>query len=177
MMRLLQSCIHPDLENLDGRTLHRRAARGIALTGESILLLYTEYYRDYSLPGGGVDEGEDLLQGLVRELEEETGARNIKVMQPFGLYEEYRPWYKPEYDIIHIESYCYVCRVDFELGSTRLEDYEKRNGMVPVWIDVRDAIKHNKELMASGKSKGMSIKRETFLLEQIAEELLDNPPK
>ena len=109
-------------------------------------------------------------------MEEETGARNIKVMQHFGLYEEYRPWYKPEYDIIHIESYCYVCRVDFELGSTRLEDYEKSNAMVPVWINVRDAIKHNKELMAPGKSKGRSIKRETFLLEQIAEELLDNPP-
>ena len=171
-MRLLKSCIHPDVENLEGSIFHRRAGRAIALSGELILLLYTEYYKDYSLPGGGVDEGEDLIEGLKRELEEETGARNIKVRQPFGLYEEYRPWYKPEHDIIHIESYCYVCDVDFELGKTRLEDYEKNNGMSPVWIDIREAIGHNKKLMNSGEAKGMSIQRETFLLEQITRELL-----
>ena len=172
MTRLLKSTVHPALDHLDGTILRRRAARAIALSGDHILLLYTEYYQDYSLPGGGVDDGEDIIAGLVRELQEETGARNIKVMEPFGLYEEYRPWYKPEYDIIHIESYCYVCRVDFELGSTQLEDYEKNNGMSPVWIDVREALAHNKRLIDSGESLGMSIERETFLLERIAEELL-----
>ena len=177
MMRLLQSCIHPDLDNLEGSIFHRRAARAIALHGENILLLYTDYYQDYSLPGGGLDDGEDLHQGLIRELEEETGARNIQVLEPFGLYEEYRPWYKPEHDIIHIASYCYICKVDSELGLTRLEDYEKRNGMNPVWVNIQEAIKHNRELMQSGKSKGMSIKRETFLLEQVAVELLGDGTK
>tara|TARA_Y100000589_G_C26917951_1_gene533137 strand:+ start:115 stop:648 length:534 start_codon:yes stop_codon:yes gene_type:complete len=171
-MRLLKSSIHPDVENLQGSIFHRRAARAIVLDGESILLLYTDYYKDYSLPGGGVDEGEDLIEGLKRELEEETGARNIKVGQAFGLYEEYRPWYKPEHDIIHIESYCYVCHVDRELGPTRYEEYEKRNGMKPVWKNIHDSISHNEKIMESGDQKGMSMERETFLLKLIAREIV-----
>ena len=171
-MRLLKSHIHSDIQDLDGSILHRRATRAIALRGAQILLLYTKYYDDYSLPGGGLDEGEELVEGLVRELQEETGALNIQVGKSFGLYEEYRPWYKPEHDIIHIESYCYVCEVDFELGKTRLEDYEKSNGMVPMWVDIHEALTHNKRQIDSGQAKGMSIQRETFLLERVTEELL-----
>ena len=52
-------------------------------------MLYTERYHDYTLPGGGIDEGEDDIEGLVRELEEETGAQNIRDIREFGLYEEH----------------------------------------------------------------------------------------
>ena len=33
----------------------------------------------------GLDEGEDLVEGLCRELKEETGARNISDIEPFGI--------------------------------------------------------------------------------------------
>lgn len=171
-MRLLKSTVHPDIEKLEGRIFHRKAARGIILDGENILMLYTARYHDYTLPGGGIDEGEDAIQGLIRELEEETGARNIRNISAFGMYEEYRPWYKPEHDIMHMESYCYVCTIDAELGETQFEDYEINNGMKPVWLNIYDAIAHNEETIANSDKKGMSIERETFLLKQIAAELL-----
>ncbi|MCG6467119.1 NUDIX domain-containing protein, partial [Vibrio parahaemolyticus] len=77
-MRHLQSTIHPELDHLDDKIIFQRnAARAIVLDGEDVLLLYTERYHDYTLPGGGIDEGEDVIAGLVRELEEETGAQNI----------------------------------------------------------------------------------------------------
>ncbi len=171
-MRLLQSSVHPELTNLDGTLFHRKAARGIILKGEEILMVYTARYHDYTLPGGGLDDGEDAVEGLIRELQEETGARNIRDIREFGLYEEYRPWYKPDFDIMHMESYCYVCTIDDELGETRLEDYEVINGMKPVWINIFDAIAHNEHTMANSEKKGMSIERETFLLKRIVEELL-----
>ncbi|WP_299018014.1 NUDIX hydrolase [uncultured Photobacterium sp.] len=171
-MRLLKSTVHPDIETLEGSIFHRKAARGIILNGEDILMLYTERYHDYTLPGGGIDEGEDAVAGLIRELEEETGACNIRDIEPFGMYEEFRPWYKPEHDIMHMESYCYVCTIDAELGETKLEDYEINNGMKPVWLNIYDAIAHNEETIANSDKKGMSIERETFLLKQIAAELL-----
>lgn len=171
-MRLLQSSVHPELTNLDGTLFHRKAARGIILKGEEILMVYTARYHDYTLPGGGLDDGEDAVEGLIRELQEETGARNIRDIREFGLYEEYRPWYKPDFDIMHMESYCYVCTIDDELGETRLEDYEVSNGMKPVWINIFDAIAHNEHTMANSEKKGMSIERETFLLKRIVEELL-----
>ncbi|KLV06941.1 DNA mismatch repair protein MutT [Photobacterium aquae] len=171
-MRLLKSTVHPDLANLDGTMFHRKAARGIILNGTDILMLYTERYHDYTLPGGGIDEGEDAVAGLIRELEEETGARNIRDIEEFGMYEEYRPWYKTDFDIMHMESYCFVCVIDPELGETKLEDYEVNNGMKPVWINIFDAIAHNEHTMANSEKKGMSIERETFLLKRIVSELL-----
>lgn len=172
-MRHLHIATHPEVEPLSQqRILQRKAARAIVLDGEDILMLYTERYHDYTLPGGGVDEGEDILQGMVRELEEETGAQNIHNIKPFGLYEEFRPCYKDDADVMHMVSYCFTCKIDRELGDTNYEDYEIKNGMKPVWINIRDAITHNELTMAESEKKGMSIERETFLLRLIAKELL-----
>ncbi|EKO3375538.1 MULTISPECIES: NUDIX hydrolase [Vibrio] len=172
-MRHLHIATHPEVEPLSQqRILQRKAARAIVLDGEDILMLYTERYHDYTLPGGGVDEGEDILQGMVRELQEETGAQNIHNIKPFGLYEEFRPWYRDDADVMHMVSYCFTCKIDRELGDTNYEDYEIKNGMKPVWINIRDAITHNELTMAESEKKGMSIERETFLLRLIAKELL-----
>lgn len=172
-MRHLHIATHPEVGPLSQHhILQRKAARAIVLDGEEILMLYTERYHDYTLPGGGVDEYEDILQGLVRELREETGAQNIHNIKAFGLYDEFRPWYKDDADILHMVSYCFTCQVDRELGETNYETYEINNGMKPVWINIRDAIAHNEQTMANSDKKGMSIERETFLLRLIAKELL-----
>ncbi|GAD79823.1 NUDIX hydrolase [Vibrio ezurae] len=172
-MRHLHTQVHPSLAKLDQQTIiQRKATRAIALRGEQILLMYTERYHDYSLPGGGLDEGEDVIAGLVRELQEETGAQNVRDIAPFGVYEEFRPWYKNEANVMHMHSYCYVCLVDETLGRPNLEEYEINNGMTAVWVNIHEAIKHNENTIAKSAKKGLSIERETFLLHLIAKELL-----
>ena len=176
-MRHIHTAIHSSLgslENFDDRSIFtRKATRAIALTqDEMILMLYTKRYEDYSLPGGGLDSGESITEGMIRELTEETGAQNIRDIEEFGIFEEYRPWYKPDFDIQHMISYCYTCTVDKELGNTDLEHYELSNGMKPMWINIHKAIEHNEETIASSQKKGMSIERETYLLRLIRDELL-----
>jgi 8-oxo-dGTP pyrophosphatase MutT (NUDIX family) len=172
-MRHLQTAVHPDVERLSQYTvLQRKATRAIVIDGEDILMLYTERYHDYTLPGGGLDDGEDVLAGLVRELEEETGAKNIHSIKPYGIYEEFRPWYKNDFDVMHMISYCYTCKIDCELGNTKFEDYEIRNGMEPRWINIHQAIAHNEKTILESPKKGMSIERETYLLRLIAQEML-----
>ncbi|OCH14469.1 MULTISPECIES: NUDIX hydrolase [unclassified Aliivibrio] len=172
-MRILNITTHPDIDHLDNqKILQRNATRAIILKGEDILLLYTERYHDYSLPGGGIDDGEDVIAGLVREIKEETGAKNISSIEPFGIYEEFRPWYKHECNVLHMISYCYTCDADKELGDTNYESYEIRNGMKPVWINIHEAIAHNENIIAHSEKKGMSIERETFLLHLIVKERL-----
>ncbi|MBD0787347.1 NUDIX domain-containing protein [Vibrio sp. Y2-5] len=172
-MRHLQTAVHPDVERLSQYTvLQRKATRAIVVDGEDILMLYTERYHDYTLPGGGLDDGEDVLAGLVRELEEETGAKNIHSIKPYGIYEEFRPWYKNDFDVMHMISYCYTCKIDRELGDTKFEDYEIRNGMEPRWINIHQAIAHNEKTILESSKKGMSIERETYLLRLIAQEML-----
>ncbi len=170
-MQILKTHYHPDITNLENKSSFTRlAARSVVIQGTDILLLYTKRYEDYSLPGGGLDKGEDKIEGMIRELKEETGAKDIKNIQPFGAYEEYRPWYKSDYDIQHMISYCYTCEISKSLGDARLESYEVNNGMKAVWVNIHDAIAHNKKTMASSDKKGMSIERETFLLELIVAE-------
>ncbi|GEM75233.1 DNA mismatch repair protein MutT [Vibrio sagamiensis NBRC 104589] len=159
---------------MDGQSMiQRRAARAIALDGEEILLLYTKRYHDYTLPGGGVDEDEDIISALHRELREETGAESMQDIKPFGLYEEFRPWHKDGAEVIHMTSYCYTCDVKRELGETQYEDYEIHNGMRPVWMNIHQAIAHNERVILESPKKGMSIERETFLLKLIVKELLN----
>ena len=177
-MRLLKTAFHPDISPDDIlpasplTLIERHAARGIIIKDDKILLLYTQRYHDYSLTGGGIDEGEDEITGLIRELKEETGARGIKNVTEFARYDEYRPWYKSNADIIHMISHCYVCEIGDELGDTAFEAHEIHNGMEPVWMNIHEAIKHNEDVISHSDKKGLSIERETFLLKVIAKELL-----
>lgn len=173
-MQILKTHYHPDVKTLEDRSIFTRlATRAIAMYGETILLLYTERYDDYSLPGGGLDLDENRVDGMKRELIEETGAKDIQNILPFGAYEEYRPWYKPDYDIQHMISYCYTCQINRELGDSQMESYEIKNGMRALWMDIHKAIKHNEHTMATSDKKGMSIERDTFLLRLIAKSKIE----
>ncbi|WP_458460848.1 NUDIX domain-containing protein [Paenibacillus sp.] len=172
-MKLIQNMIHQDVKSLEGTVYERKAARGIIMRGSEILLLFTKRYNDYSFPGGGVELDEDLLAGLHRELAEETGATQVQVIRELGYIDEYRPHYKPEYDLIHMLSYYYVCTIGESLGESQLEDYEISNGMTAVWIDIHEAIRHNRQVIANQESSmGFSVERETIVLELIAKELV-----
>jgi 8-oxo-dGTP pyrophosphatase MutT (NUDIX family) len=174
-MKLIKKFIHSQLESIEGKEYKREASRAIVLDGENILLLYTQRYNDYSFPGGGLEEGEDKVEGLIRELEEETGAKNINIIKEYGYLDEFRPSRYEGFDYIHMISYFYVCDIDKELGKSKLEDYEIKNGMEAKWINIYKAIKHNKEIMEAKHDKmGVSIERETFMLELIAKELIEN---
>ena len=69
-MQIVKTAFHPDVSPVDISAaseltlIVRHAARAIIVKGETILLLYTQRYHDYSLPGGGIDEGEDIVTGV-----------------------------------------------------------------------------------------------------------------
>ncbi|WP_409683484.1 NUDIX hydrolase [Paracoccus sp. (in: a-proteobacteria)] len=171
-MRLIKKLVHPDVKTVTGAVLTRRAARGIVLRERSILLLFTDRYNDFSFPGGGVAEGEGLIDGLCRELEEETGASNVRVQRNYGYIEELRPHWQPGFDLMNMTSHFFFCDIDPELRATKMEDYEKANGMRPVWVNLEEAIAHNRGVMQRREaSMGFSIRRETFMLEELVGDL------
>ncbi|TKB54560.1 NUDIX hydrolase [Ferrimonas aestuarii] len=165
-MKLLRHQIHHNAVN-NGSEFARTAVRAIIQNGDKILLMYTARYDDYSLPGGGVDAGESLTEALLREVREETGAQNLIINQELGVYEELRPWYKDDYDNVRMHSYCYLCSADNTLGQNQLEDYEQANGMTPLWVELDTAIAHNLNVIKNSPKAGLSIERETWILQQL----------
>lgn len=168
-MTLLHTLTHPAVA-AGGRMVERQAVRAIVMRSNEILLLYTRRYDDYSFPGGGLDTGEDPIEGLRRELVEETGAKDVIVEHVIGHLDEYRPSLKAGYDVLFMRSHFYLCRVAGELGVATPEAYEVANGMVPVWIDIGKALEHNRNVLASRPpNMGLLIERETWMLQYVTE--------
>ena len=64
---------------IDGiQYIFRECCYGLAKVNGKTLLVFSEKDKDYSIPGGGIEKGEDLLSGLKREFLEETGYTIIK---------------------------------------------------------------------------------------------------
>ncbi|RUO37486.1 DNA mismatch repair protein MutT [Aliidiomarina shirensis] len=176
-IRLISHLVHESLADYDlhasapardMRVLKREAARGIVRRDDKILLLYTERYDDFSFPGGGIDAGESPIVGLKRELQEETGAQDIQVLSPFGKVTEYMPTWKKDWDLMHQTSYWFHCDVAEELGASNLEHYEINNGMSAHWVSLAEAVAHNQKVIQQRpKTMGLSIHRETLVLEQL----------
>ncbi|MDK1287141.1 NUDIX hydrolase [Pseudoalteromonas umbrosa] len=159
-------------EALPGSHFIRHAARAIVTKDQEILLLYTARYDDYTLPGGGVDEGEDMEAALSRELLEETGAKSVTQIKPYGIYEEFQRWHKPEFDNVHIISHCFIVEICGHFTAPQMEAYEQANGMRPVWMPIQDAIAHNRDTLANSDKKGQSVQRELTILENIAKDIM-----
>ena len=52
-----------------------RAAGGVVMRGNEVLLVHRPRYDDWTLPKGKLDPGESFEDAAVREVEEETGLR------------------------------------------------------------------------------------------------------
>lgn len=175
-MRLLGKFVHPKVRNQSLERLYeRKAVRAVVIKDNEILMIYTKRYDDYSLPGGGVESHEAMEAALIRELEEETGARKIEVKRLWGIFDETGPIHYPNYDAMHQLSYVYICDADKTLGDSNPEPYEIKNGSVPVWVPIDEAIAHNKRIIESqAETMGFYIYREMALLELIEKELISH---
>ena len=87
------------------------------------------------LPGGGIEAGESIEDGVVRECLEEIGC-HVKLKEPVGVIEDYR-----EREKKHKISHCYIAEVIGEKGDPALTESEKANGLYVIWVSLEEAIK------------------------------------
>ncbi len=113
----------------------RHASRAIVFDADrKIALLHVSKKYFHKLPGGGIEDGEDIASGLARELVEEIGctAGNLREL---GMIEEYRNRFEQ-----HQTSYCYLADLVGEKGMPKFEPDEIADGFEPVWMSLEDAI-------------------------------------
>lgn len=117
----------PQTDNTNYR--RREAARAVLLDKSgSVYLLNVTKHGYHKLPGGGIDEGEEIHKALKRELLEEVGCE-AKVIAELGIINETR-----DFEKLNQISYCFLAQQTGEQGSAQLEESEIAEGMQEVKV-------------------------------------------
>ena len=106
----------------------RITGKSVIRDGDKIALVGTTVNYIYTLPGGGVNEGEDISTGITREAKEETGC-TVVLTEMLGVIEDYR-----NRDKKHCISYCAITNVVGEKGALELTSEEEKNGLHVKWL-------------------------------------------
>ena len=115
----------------DEYTKVREGCRGIVIKDGKILLSYEKNIDQYLIPGGGIEEGESLVDCCIREIIEETGV----VVEPKEHYLTLDEYYHEYYFLSHY----FACDILGEC-ERQLTKTERENGLVPVWVDFDEAL-------------------------------------
>jgi len=141
----------------------RKAARAILVNvNNEIALMHVANHNYYKLPGGGVDDGEEIHDALLRELQEEVGASEFDVLCEIGEVDEYRDEWE-----VKAEHYGFVAKLTGPLHTPQRTQKELDHGYTTVWAqNIDDAI----DLVESGTpteyGQGFERKRELIFLRQ-----------
>ena len=140
----------------------REGARAVVFDeNNNVALLHATKDNYHKLPGGGLEEGEDIYKALDREVMEEIGCK-INNIKELGMVEEYR-----NEDSLHQISYCYIAKLDGKKGKPEFTKSETEEGFQPVWLSLDDAIKilDNEDIKLFRRGKFMVARDLTFLKE------------
>jgi 8-oxo-dGTP diphosphatase len=138
----------------------RIAARAIIFDDKKkIAMMYVSKYVYHKLPGGGLEEGESLIQGLAREIKEETGCEITKI-RILGKIIEYRKRYR-----LKQTSYCYKATLS-DYGKQKLTKKEKIHGFKLQWLSIDQAIERIKKEAPNNYEGKFIVKRDRIFLEE-----------
>jgi len=134
-MTLRDKDIFPNAPETTGVVWKDRPTGKVVLLNEKseIALVSNKVTNLFLLPGGGIEEGEDIVEGAKRECREETGYE-IEITRELGVTEEYRAR-----DSRHCISYGFVAKT-LSQGPITLAESEAGIGFFMQWVPLSEAI-------------------------------------
>lgn len=145
----------------------REVVRGLCIRDGLILLMFSQRDQMYGTPGGGIILNESKLDTLHRELLEEVGAKQIKVIEHLGFTEEIRESRSALGKVVKLISDYYHVDV-LQFISATLEEHEEEMGLIPMWVKIDEAIGQNQMvLQGQGQRKITFYDTQTEMLKYI----------
>lgn len=147
------------------RVNKREAVRGVIYDGRQLLMVHNSG-GDYKFPGGGKKMSESHEEALIREIEEETGYKDILVEDFMG---HTLSRYIDENDAstyFEMDSYYYRVRIRGQRSNQSLDAYEEALAFTPVFCEIETAIDINRKVLEQGDANPW-VEREIRVLEEL----------
>lgn len=152
------------------RTFVRNSARSIILRGGEVAMIHSLKHGYYKFPGGGIEKGEDPVTAMIRETREEAGLIvKLETVREYGCVHRIQRGGEDPNEIFIQDNFYYLCDVEEEILPPQMEDYEEEAGFTPEFVDIRHAIRTNRESALNNRYQTM-LYREARVLELLLEE-------
>lgn len=166
-----------DIEVIDSKIdIHqphekREVVRGVAIKGKEVLVVYPKDELIYGIPGGGIEAHETHLDALKREMNEEVGAEEIKVLNYLGKMTSYRKKYD-SHEIFVPTHHLYLIDI-LSYGLQNLITYEADLGLSFRFVDIDDVIETNEKAIKKRNQEYLDFYTNQTVLFKVIKKFLD----
>ena len=156
------------------RTFRRDSARSVIIEGGKIAMIHSLKYDYYKFPGGGIEEGEEPIEAMIRETREEAGLIvKPETVREYGLVHRVQKSDRDAAERFVQDNYYFLCEARPERTAQALDDYEAEEAYALEFVDAETAIRKNRSVGQSPYNPAM-FEREARVLEMLAAEGLLN---
>ena len=168
-MRLLFDMDKKDYQNCT-HSFVRNSARSIIIENGRIAMVHSLKYDYYKFPGGGIEQGEDPIEAMIRETREESGLIVIpESVTEYGYVHRIHKSDTDETECFVQDNFYYLCRVAKDAGAQQLDDYEVQEDYTLEYVEPQIAIIRNRNT-ADTPYNQLMFEREARVLEMLISE-------
>ena len=148
----------------------RNSARSIIIRDKKAAMVHSAKYNYYKFPGGGIENGENPVDAMIRETREESGLVVLPdTVKEYGYVHRIQSSDWDETECFIQDNYYYLCKTADEAVSQELDGYEAEESYTLEYVEPAVAIRKNRRAMLSPFNQVM-LEREARVLELLIAE-------
>ncbi len=152
------------------QTYVRNSARSIIISCGQVAMVHSLKYDYYKFPGGGIKDGENPVDAMIRETMEEAGLRvRPDTVQEYGIVHRVQKSTVDETECFIQDNNYYLCETEDAVETQRLDNYEAEERFTLEYIDPKTAIEANRRA-GHGPKDPVMLEREARVLEMLIAE-------
>ncbi|MCI9552433.1 MAG: NUDIX domain-containing protein [Acutalibacter sp.] len=148
----------------------RNSARSIVIKNQKAAMIHSLKYGYYKFPGGGIEDGENPLDAMIRETREEAGLVVLPgTVKEYGYVHRIQKSDRDARECFVQDNYYYLCKAEENVVPQTLDDYEAEENYILEYVAPKFAIRQNRQVI-QGPDNQMMLEREARVLELLIAE-------